>query len=191
MCSTLKIIILNTEHWLSQHLCCSQTHLKWHNCGKHIKYKWITFTVTSQFVPPWSFNWFIPNSSCTSDNASPSLGILTFVSSLFCMIYMQQIHELFLHTDFPTTENYWHTWLLKLLPILSYPSSSILHSVHVKPTINSNTEKVLSVLLPMRSLLPVHLNNAPPPYSVPARACLLNLSFWWVIWESLTFNQRW
>ena len=28
-------------------------------------------------------------------------------------------------------------------------------------------------------------------YSVPASACLLTLSFWWVIWESLIFNQCW
>jgi hypothetical protein len=142
MCSTPKIIILNTEHWLSQHLCCSQTHLKWHNCGKHIKYEWITFTVTSKSVPPWTFKWFIPDSFYNSDNTSISLEILTFVPSLFCMIRLQQIHELSLHNDFPTKENYWHTWLLKPLPVPFYPSSLTPHSVHVNPTINSNTEKV-------------------------------------------------
>jgi hypothetical protein len=141
MCSILQIIILNTEHWLSQHLSCSQTHLKWQNNGKHIKYKWITFAVTSQVVPPWIFKWFKPNSSYTSDNASLLLGIITFVSYLFCIIYLQQIHELSLHTVFPTTENYWHKWLLKPLPVPFYPSSSTLNSVHVNPTINSNTEK--------------------------------------------------
>lgn len=60
MCSTLKIIILNTEHWLLQHLSCSQIHLKRQNSGKHIKYKWTTSAVTSQFVPPWIFMWFMP-----------------------------------------------------------------------------------------------------------------------------------
>jgi hypothetical protein len=58
------------------------------------------------------------------------------------MIHLQQIHELYLHTDFPTAQNYWHTWLLKPFPIPFYASSSIVHSVHVTPAINSNTEKV-------------------------------------------------